>query len=69
MDVAVGAVVAVVSLGKEWRRVEQAEEMMASPQLLRELGIAVSLSWRLTTGGGGAKMGVVVRVVVVVLEE
>lgn len=61
--------VAVVSWGKEWRRVEQAEEMMASPQPLRKSGIAVSLSRCLTTGGGGAKIGVVVRVVVVVLEE
>lgn len=48
---------------------EQAEEIRALSQPLRNSGIAVSLSRRLNAGGGGAKVGVVVWVVVRVLEE
>lgn len=66
--------VVVDSLSKEWRRLEQAEEM-ALPQPLRRSGIMISLSCnvsrRITTDadGGGVKTGVVVCVVVVVLVE
>lgn len=65
--------VVVDSPSKEWRRPEQAEEMMALPQPLRKPGITISFSCnvsrRITTdaGGGGVKMGVVVCVMVVVL--